>query len=216
MALRQGVKTMQNCVCVTCGANFLINDKDARMGAKNCSWECRKQHWEKLKSGRLIERFWSKVNKNGPTMPHMDTPCWVWTASKSNKGYGQFGFKPKNIGAHRFAYTITCGNIPDDVMVLHRCDNPPCVRPDHLFLGTHGDNIRDMIAKGRNWQKTQPQKICHGERHHLSKLTVEAVKSIRQLHASGGMTVRQIAVQHGVSEGCAQSIVHRRTWKDVE
>lgn len=92
------------------------------------------------------ERFWSKVTKlNG------HDACWVWHSSLNAQGYGQFWIKSLfgNLPAHRLSYALTHGPIPDRLCVCHHCDNPICVRPDHLFLGTHADNIRDMHKKGR-------------------------------------------------------------------
>lgn len=96
-----------------------------------------------------MERFWSKVRKT-------DT-CWLWTASKQNKGYGQFMFQGRPHPAHRVSWMLTHGAMPE-LCVLHRCDNPPCVNPDHLFLGTKADNNADMAAKGRHWAQNKPRK----------------------------------------------------------
>lgn len=87
-------------------------------------------------------RFWEKVQK---------TPsCWLWTAAKNEKGYGIFGLRKETDKAHRIAWRLTIGEIPIGLFVLHKCDVPNCVNPAHLFLGTNLDNVRDMIAKGRN------------------------------------------------------------------
>ena len=89
-----------------------------------------------------MNRFWAKVCKtNG---------CWTWTASKNPHGYGQIRLSGKLTLAHRVSWTIHNGVIPEGLFVLHICDNPPCVRPDHLFLGTQKDNIRDAVAKKRH------------------------------------------------------------------
>ena len=90
-----------------------------------------------------VERFWSKVQKNDTS-----DGCWLWMGSKSPSGYGMFHRKPF-VSAHRFAWITIYGIIPDGMNVLHQCDNPACVRPEHLFLGTQGDNVRDMMRKGR-------------------------------------------------------------------
>lgn len=100
-------------------------------------------------------RFWAKVNKAGPTMPGMDSACWVWTAGKSNKGYGAFFVSGKQLGTNRVAWVLTNGQISQDsdqrsLFVCHRCDRRDCTNPAHLFLGTHIDNVRDMVAKGRH------------------------------------------------------------------
>lgn len=98
-------------------------------------------------SAHLPERFWAKVNFDGPIQPHMNTPCWVWTAS-TVAGYGQFwtGSKPM-MRAHRYAWTISNGPIPDGMVICHACDNRLCVRVDHLFLGTVRDNNVDAARK---------------------------------------------------------------------
>lgn len=87
-----------------------------------------------------IENFWSKVNKT--------STCWEWSASCSN-GYGSCSFQGKPWRAHRLSYTLTYGEIPSGMLVCHKCDNPACVNPEHLFLGSHKDNFQDMVAKGR-------------------------------------------------------------------
>lgn len=102
----------------------------------------------------LPERFWEKVNKNGPVMPGMDTPCWEWVAALNNKGYGVIRVGQRNEYAHRLAYEMQHGPIPEGMRVLHRCDHPPCVR--HLFAGSMKDNTQDMIRKGRH---------SHGAKH---------------------------------------------------
>ena len=95
-------------------------------------------------------RFWPKVNKDGPIHPKLKTRCWVWTAGVSRFGYGELAIGGgKKIRAHRFAWVLSHGPVPNGLFVLHRCDNPPCVNPEHLWLGTRVDNIADMVAKGR-------------------------------------------------------------------
>src|SRR3990167_3209660 len=91
-----------------------------------------------------IDRFWSKVSKTDS--------CWLWLGKPNNDGYGKFWITElgRSVPAHHFSWEIHNSPIPDDLCVLHTCDNPPCVRPDHLFLGTRGDNNRDRSTKGRS------------------------------------------------------------------
>src|SRR5687767_4720826 len=98
----------------------------------------------------LSERFWEKVRKTDG--------CWLWTASRNAKGYGQIMYQRRPIHAHRVSWQLANGPIPDGLCVLHRCDNPQCVNPGHLFLGTIVDNNRDMFAKGRAWAQNRERK----------------------------------------------------------
>lgn len=119
----------------------------------------------------IEERFWAKVDKDGPVpehMPHLGA-CWVWTASKLNSGYGQFGIGGKLRYAHRLSWEMERGEIPDNLCVLHSCDNPPCVRPEHLFLGTRRENSSDCQRKGRlargdtHGSRTHPERLARGD-----------------------------------------------------
>src|SRR5688572_5586831 len=90
-----------------------------------------------------VTRFWSKVDKT--------TTCWLWVGTRHYKGYGDFAPSgQKKVKAHRYSWELHKGKIPNGMQVLHRCDNPPCVNPDHLFIGTNRDNVSDAIAKGRH------------------------------------------------------------------
>lgn len=148
----------------------------------------------------LCKRFWSKVDMSGE--------CWEWRASRVQGGYGQFCVARGNhMLAHRFAYSITHGDIPPGLMVCHKCDNRKCVRPDHLFLGTAKDNVADMIAKGRgNYQR----KITR----HGYKLTAEQACEIRELYKTGQYTQKQIAEVYGVIKQNVQAICAGRYWKE--
>ncbi len=100
-----------------------------------------------MKRGSLVDRFWSKFDRP-------EHGCWEWRAALHEHGYGIMGKGPRSAGlirAHRVSWLLFNGPIPDDLEVLHHCDNPKCVRPDHLFLGTQKDNIHDCISKGRNY-----------------------------------------------------------------
>ncbi len=98
-----------------------------------------------------MDRFWSKVDKNGPVIYEELGSCWIWTAARNGpNGYGAFRIGKQKHDAHRVAYELQIGPIPEGLCVLHKCDNPPCVRGDHLFVGTRGDNNKDMHKKGRH------------------------------------------------------------------
>jgi hypothetical protein len=104
------------------------------------------------------DRFWANVDKSGD--------CWEWQASVNLDGYGRFCLKGKRIRAHRLSWVLANGEIPEGMCVLHKCDNPPCVSPDHLFLGTRADNVRDMVQKGRCRSGTCNPKKTHCSHGH--------------------------------------------------
>ena len=145
----------------------------------------------------LEERFWSKVNKTAY--------CWLWTASiRNEKGYGQFRYNHKIQSAHRVSWQFHYGPIPEGIKVLHHCDNPPCVNPTHLFLGTHQDNVNDMMSKNRNGF-IPPQ----GEKNGQHKLTENDVRFIRQSNLSG----KELAKMFNVYYGYISRIKTRKCWK---
>lgn len=156
-----------------------------------------------------MERFLSKVNTDRPTMPHMDTPCHVWKAKTDRHGYGVFVVvvdkKRVYRSAHRCAWILHRHDITSEVFVLHRCDNPPCVNPNHLFLGTAADNAADKVAKGRH---------PRGEQSASSVLTDKAVTEIRQRYARGE-TQLSLAQEHGVTASAISSAIRRQTWSHV-
>lgn len=134
------------------------------------------------------------------------TGCRNWLGQTSNKGYGQFWFKRKVFLAHRIAWTLANGAIPDRLLVLHKCDNPLCCNVDHLFLGTHRDNTSDMIAKGR---------IARGANKNETILTDETVKQIKRLLTDENLTQDVIAKMFGVTRSTISLIKRNRTWKHV-
>ena len=131
--------------------------------------------------------------------------CWEWQLSKHYRGYGLIKIDHKTTLAHRVSYETFVGSIPKGAMVIHNCDNPPCVNPEHLRCGTHRDNIDDMVAKGRS---------LSGEQHNLAKLSWNEVREIRALYQTGGYTLLQLAEKYSVSKPTIWGIVQYRYWKE--
>jgi hypothetical protein len=157
------------------------------------------------------DRFWSKVNKNGPLI--LETPCWVWSAGKHAKGYGFFSIENRDYRAHRISWEIHNGPIPPEQLVLHRCDNPSCVRPDHLFLGDYKANSQDCLSKGRN--NPNPESIA-GECNGKAKLVLSQVVEIKKLYATGLYSQRELARQFSISQAHVKDLINGRRWKHLE
>lgn len=140
------------------------------------------------------EKFWAKVDKNGPVPEHVPEigNCWVWTgATQKGFPYGFFYAKPRLVKAHRYCWALHHGEIQRSTWVLHKCDRPACVRVDHLFLGNAKDNAEDRVAKNRG--------AC-GERQHKAKLTAEHVIALRGLHQAAREEVAHLG-RHGRPDG---------------
>ena len=140
--------------------------------------------------------FWSRVEKRGPN------ECWPWIGISRSNGYGIVGRNQGNIVAHRAAYVLCVGPIPDGLMACHKCDNRGCVNPNHLFLGTAKDNTHDMLAKGRE---------AHGESHGIAKLTAAHAVRIRHLVRSGA-SVSAVAAAFGVCHETVRLIGLGKRW----
>lgn len=145
------------------------------------------------------EEFWALLDRAGD--------CWTWPRSTTRPGgYGRIMIRGRKVLTHHFAWELTSGAIPDGMRVLHRCDNPRCVRPDHLFLGTQADNVHDMWAKGRADHR--------GERNGRARLTPDDVRQIRQLSREG-VGYRPIARRFGVASPTVRDIVKGWHWAHV-
>lgn len=149
-----------------------------------------------------VESFWSSVGRGA------DSECWNWKLSTNGVGYGMFFLSGRRHLCHRISWTLFNGAIPAGMCVLHKCDNPNCVNPSHLFLGTQGDNMRDCIAKGRRVTVAPT-----GEKCHLAKLTDADVVRIRSIYRRGKAT--SIAATYGVTKCTINKIIRRNTWKHI-
>lgn len=147
-----------------------------------------------------LERFQEKVLQKN------DRGCAEWNGSKYPSGYGSFWFEGRVQVASRVAWLLFRGPIPDGLWVLHECDNPPCVNPDHLFLGTRQDNVDDMDSKGR-------RASLPGELNPKSKLTAKDVVAIREL--SGTKSQRELAAKYGVTKTAIRLIQQGKNWSHV-
>lgn len=153
------------------------------------------------KPATIKQLFWSKVQK---------TPdCWLWTGSKTRGGYGLLvhcvNNKKTPWRAHRLSFVLHNETIPPETLVLHKCDNPACVRPSHLFLGSHNDNVMDKVRKNRQ---------SRGEGNKSAKLTAAQVYTIRYMR-KWGFTYKEIAVSYGVSISPIRDICKGYAWKHV-
>jgi len=139
----------------------------------------------------VAEHFWAKVDKRGPD------ECWPWLAAKSRDGYGKLGLASHTLRAHRVAWWLANGPLPEGMCVCHHCDSVGCVNPSHLFLGTYADNAADMVQKGRQY----------------SKLTEEDVRTIREEYAT--TTQKVLARKYGVAQPTVSQAILGDTWRSV-
>lgn len=167
-----------------------------RTNVMHCSRKCQFQHW----NATVPVRFWLRVRKT--------KTCWLWTGLVNEWGYGMWGVKHWPRSAHRMSWQITHGPIPKGLKVLHHCDNPPCVRPDHLFLGTDKDNHDDMVRKGRRREH-------YGSEHGMSRLTESIVISMRDLRASQRLSYQKIADMFHVDKATAHRAIIGQSWKHL-
>jgi hypothetical protein len=163
--------------------------------------------------------------------------CWLWTAARDKGGYGLLTVNGTMMKAHRIAWELANGPIPDGLWVLHHCDTPACCRVSHLYLGTHSQNVRDMVDRGRaasgdrNASRAHPERLARGERNGMythpeqrrrgelngeAKLTWEKVREIRARHAAGGISYVTLAQEYGVTPPAIGYIIRGKNWIEPE
>lgn len=217
-----GVKRCASCMETKPVALFHANRTNLDGLQSHCT-PCRKRAWTRPPRDlpTLAERFWSKVNKNGPVHPVLGTPCWPWTAGVNDSGYGTFRRNDprRSVPATHVAWELTYGvPFPDGKHACHKCDNPPCCNPEHLFAGTSQENNADKHAKGRDacgdrhGSRTHPEALRRGVEHGMARLTESQVLEIRALE---GMKQRDIAKMYGVNQALVWRILRRRIWKHI-
>lgn len=143
----------------------------------------------------MKEKFEKKINKT------TDDKCWLWLGSIGNHSYGRLWFNGKRYLAHRLSWIIYKGEIPKNKCVCHKCDNPLCVNPEHLFIGTHDENMKDMSKKGRV--------------RFVSILDESSVRDIKMKYRAGGNTYGDLAKAYKVSKICIEKILLGKRWKKV-
>ncbi len=216
------------CLCEICGVEFHPPWSSVGPGltlnpglGKYCSMKC-SGIGRRGNRKSLAESLWPRINKNGPIPPHCPElgPCWVWTGrGKDYRGAARIG-RVNAVGvrttmlAYRVAYELEVGPIPPGMFLLHKCDNPSCVRPSHMFVGDAGDNSRDMIAKGRHPYLSDPTRNVRGEKNEHATLTDALVHEIRRRKAAGQKS-RQISVELGLGIGAVSHVWFGRSWTHV-
>ena len=158
--------------------------------------------------GRFLKKIKATADSDG---------CWEWDAARDNKGYGKWlvwrNSASTKLKAHRLAFFLHWGIDPEDYLICHECDNPPCCNPRHLFAGTYGDNVRDAFRKGR--ASAPVGHAVRGEQVKLAKLTRESVLDIRRIYGQPGITQASLAEVYKVSRCAIASVLTGRTWKHV-
>ena len=174
------------------------------------AWREKKRNGWRARSLALGDRMDAKIDRDGPVARLVMSNCWTWVGARNRSGYGSIGLGMAVTAlAHRVAYAVERGPIPNGLQVIHHCDNPACVRVSHLSLGTAADNMADKVSKARHLS------VPRGTRHCNANLTEDMVRDIRNMY-DGGLTVTKIASLIKRSTSNVSRICRRMAWLHVK
>jgi hypothetical protein len=168
-----------------------------------------------IESSKILNRFWSKVERKGPN------ECWLWKAGRFKRGYGLFYLHRKLQKAHRASFQIHHGEIPPGKCVCHTCDNPLCVNPAHLWIGSVAENNKDRSIKGRSatgdrsGARTHIHLVPRGERAAHAKVTASDVIEIRRRYNEGGVSQKSLGDEFGITQSVVSKIILRENWRHI-
>lgn len=193
--MKKGVRRQD--ICLVCGKSYYKYRNVLKYCSRKCSSQTRKINVDENYNEKIRVRI-----KQNITI-YKETGCWVWTRYKSELGRGNLWYNGKTIASARVSYMVFKGNIPENYYVCHACDNPTCVNPDHLWIGTYQDNTNDRENKKRG---------AKGEKISISKLKEFMICEIKKDRVSG-MTQQAIAEKYNVHQSTISNILRNRTWK---
>lgn len=210
MPIKSIIPTRVARTCEMCQVGFFVKPSDLKR--RCCSRTCYAA-WDH-QPHIVAARFWKYVDQTSDP-----DGCWLWTGGL-RRGYGRFSLRlGQPVPAHRYAYEQINGVIPDGMFVLHRCDVRGCVRPSHLYAGTHEENMNDRADRGRTASGIRhgihihPERVPRGESHHATKMTRAQVDQMRLRYAAGGITQSALAREYGVTQPTVGNIILHKTWK---
>ena len=175
---------------------YLATQHKGKLG--NTAWKARK-----FPPSNLSVRLWQKIAIAGTD------DCWLWTAYRDRRGYGKIGNNGSSYLAHRIVFRLVNGDFPEHLKVCHRCDNPSCCNPNHLFLATQYDNVQDRHLKGHDAHFG-----LKGTAHPLAKLSEEQVREIRKFHKLG-VSESKLAIQFSISQSHVSRIIQQKEWQHI-